>query len=330
MTICSEICKNLMMISEVKGLGEAKLRQISKNHDLNLSLEDLAKLLLQYTKLEIADITEQLKRSQSFVEKQIDYAIKHNAKIICSLDNDYPLLLKMSKFNPVILYVKGTLAQSNKAAAVIGSREPPAQYDVVASRITEALVKKGCSIVSGLAVGCDTFAHRAALNAGGHTVAVLGHGLDTIYPKENAPLAEEIVNSGGALVSQFPFGTEVMSYNFAKRDDIQAGLSRLVVMIASGEKGGSLIASKAILDDNRHLFVPAPLQYSISNEKVAANLIFTSGIAEKISTMLKFKKNSNNCLKNLHILKSKDDYVLFDNVLNESIMEEEDSLFAFA
>ena len=238
-------------------------------------------------------------------------------------------MLKHSKFDQFLLYVKGNLPASSRNAAVIGSREPPAKADVVAARITAELTERKFSIVSGLALGCDTFAHREALRCHGHTVAVLAHGLDYIYPEENAGLAEQIVAEGGALVSQFPMGEKPAQYNYPKRDKIQAGLSQLVVMIASTREGGSLIASKSILEDGRDLFVPVACGPDKNSPAFEANRIMASENPDEIRSLLKIKDYDRS---HLHILKSREDYVKFEpaaggSPADEPGMNEQGSLF---
>lgn len=315
MTVCSEICRKVMLLSQVKGVGAVKIKQICARENINVPLENIADILSRYVKSTPEDIYGQLKKAGDFADEELNTAENSGVSIICSADEGYPELLKNSKFDPVVLYVKGNLGNHTMSAAVIGSREVPEKYDIITSRITGCLVEKGFSIVSGLALGCDSFGHRAALAGGGHTVAVLGHGLDTVYPKENAGLADEIVASGGALVSQFPFGCRMASFNFAKRDTVQAGLSKFVVMIASGVPGGSLIASRSVLEDGRHLFVPEPIKESLSNEKVKANTVFAAGDADDICSILKLKKEYYDRSR-LHILRSRADYSMFDDFMD--------------
>jgi DNA processing protein len=128
----------------------------------------------------------------------------------------------------------------------------------VGRRLTGALVERGWSIVSGLALGIDTQVHRAALGAGGHTIAVLGNGLDHIYPMANERLAEEIVAAGGALVSEKPPGIPVTPGSLVARDRIQTGLSAGVVVIQTDLQGGPMHGARFALSQGRPLFVPVP------------------------------------------------------------------------
>jgi DNA processing protein len=153
---------------------------------------------------------------------------------------------------------------------------------MITRRITDFFCSQRWSVVSGLALGCDGIAHRAAIEAGGHTVAVLAHGLQTVSPSQHRKLAEEILSSGGALVSEYRFGQGAMPNQFVKRDRTQAGLSRGVVMIQSDLKGGSLHASRAALDYERWLAVPYPTaaDQQANEPKIQANLMIANSGAD--------------------------------------------------
>lgn len=195
-------------------------------------------------------------------ESDREQAIKAGVQLFTHGGPGYPALLGMAADAPFFLYVKGALPLQN-TLAVIGTRAPTPRGSVVASKIAAHFASSGVSIVSGLAVGIDAAAHVAALDAGGHTVAVLGHGLQTIYPREHAALAERILDQGGALVSEYPFGTPLVPRRLFERDRIQAGLSQAVVMVQSKPDGGSMHTAKAALRYGRRLYVPAPLDSTL-------------------------------------------------------------------
>lgn len=316
MTVCSEICAQAMLLSNVKGIGAVKLKELMRlDNFATMNTDEFAEIIPNYIKADADEALSLLKNSRRTVEQQLELAEKMNIRIICSSDELYPELLKKSKFDPSILYVKGELGRRKRSAAVIGIREPPEKFDVVGRRITGNLVERGFSIVSGLALGCDSIAHKAALEFHGHTVAVLGHGLDHLYPKENKKLSEDIVASGGALVSQFPIGDAPNKFNFVKRDKIQSGLSDLVVMLASGVPGGSLIATKSILDDRRHLFVPAPMNSIAGSGMLKANITFVRGNVAEICDMLGITSAEKYPSDLVHIINGKNDYDLFETAV---------------
>jgi DNA processing protein len=154
----------------------------------------------------------------------------------------FPVNLRGLKGRPGVLYALGSreLLENSRAAAVIGSLTPTPEGIEACRRITLGLVERGFVIVSGLAAGCDSAAHRAALEAGGSTIAVLAHGLDYCYPASNRGLRDAILEQGGLLLSEYPPGTRPRRYFFVARDRIQSGLSRGVILIQSDLTGGSM------------------------------------------------------------------------------------------
>lgn len=155
---------------------------------------------------------------------------------------DYPQSLNLLSDKPVIVYSRGNIQclGNMQAVAVIGTREPTNYGIERANRLGRLLAEKQFIVVSGLAIGCDTAGHRGCLEAGGKTVAVLATGLDQIYPSQNRNLAEEIVESGGCLISEYPIGTPITKGNFIERDRLQSGLSTGVIVIETDIKGGTM------------------------------------------------------------------------------------------
>jgi len=250
----------LLTLSMLKGVGPAALKKAAAlSGFIDMPVEQMAVSIPAIDKALLEPDAWML--AQEAAAAQVDEAQRHQARILSALDADYPPLLAATKDDPFILFVKGTLAQpSERSVAVIGTREPTMHGQRIAARIVEFFVEQNWSIVSGLAVGSDTVAHQAALDAGGHTVAVLAHGLQMIAPAKHKKLAADILDAGGALVSEYRFGQTVRSQQYVKRDRTQAGLAQGVVMIQSDIKGGSLYASRASLDYGRWLAVPYPTE----------------------------------------------------------------------
>ncbi|MCV9880024.1 DNA-processing protein DprA [Brenneria izbisi] len=312
--------KLLLTLSMLKGVGPVLLKKtasyvLSSNV---FSINELSKFDVKIASLVNDD--DNFLLAQEKAEKQIEYAEQYSFRIISILDNDYPKLLSETKDNPCLLYVKGSLFESpDKSVAIIGTREPTSHGKVITERITKFFVEKNWSIVSGLAIGCDGIAHETALNCHGHTVAVLAHGLQTIAPSRHKNLAQRIIEEGGALITEYPFGQEIQKQQYVKRDRIQAGLARGVVMIQSDVKGGSLHASRASLDYNRWLAVPYPTKDDIArNEpKAQANLLIANGSDSDKAGTLRFDKMK---LKNIIILNGKEDYnKLIEDVCFEKV-----------
>jgi DNA processing protein len=165
-----------------------------------------------------------------------------NIACINYYEESYPALLKNIPDPPILLFAKGNYSalHLDKKIAVIGTREPTQYGREVSFRIGKTLAEKEYVVVSGLAKGCDTEAHRGCLRSNGVTIAVLAHGLDTIYPKENDKLAQEILDMRGCLVSEYSIGTKIYRNNFVDRDRIQSGLSEAIIVIETGTSGGTM------------------------------------------------------------------------------------------
>ena len=166
-------------------------------------------------------------------------------------DERYPHALCFIFDPPPVLYVKGRIERADlEAIAIVGSRDASPYGLATAERLGRELAAEGVTVVSGLAIGIDAAAHRGALAAGGRTIAVLGSGVDEIYPRRHRRLADEIAASG-AVVSELPFGTPPLAYHFPLRNRIVSGLSLGVVVVEAGEKSGSLITARLALEQGR-------------------------------------------------------------------------------
>jgi DNA processing protein len=175
-------------------------------------------------------------------------------RVIIQDDPSYPRRLKEIYDPPPVLYVSGTLmSDEDWPLAVVGARRATHYGREVADRLVSDLVQNRITIVSGLARGIDTVAHKKALAAGGQTVAVLACGLDTIYPPENQALSQEIV-ANGALVSEYPLGIKPRADNFPRRNRIMSGLSLGTLVIEAAEKSGALITARMAMEQDREVF----------------------------------------------------------------------------
>ena len=189
-------------------------------------------------------------------------------EVLCSGEESYPKLLKETADFPLVLYIKGLRKFSlndQKAIAIVGTRKVTAYGREVTAMITRGLVKNNFVIVSGLARGVDKIVHEETINNHGLTIAVLGCGLDIIYPPEHQELANNIVSSGGWLISELPLGTLPEGKNFPARNRIISGLSLGVVITEAAEKSGSLITASFAAEQGREVFaVPGPITSSLS------------------------------------------------------------------
>jgi len=168
----------------------------------------------------------------------------------------YPPLLREIYDPPVLLFFRGRLPDpESPLAAIVGTRKPSPDSAARAFDIARGLGRGGISVVSGLAIGIDSFAHRGNMEGGAPTVAVLGSGVDEVYPSSNRVLALRILETGGALLSEYPPGTGPRKWNFPARNRIISGLSRGVLIVEAPQKSGALITARFALDQNRDLWV---------------------------------------------------------------------------
>ncbi|MGE3912327.1 MAG: DNA-processing protein DprA [Chloroflexota bacterium] len=176
------------------------------------------------------------------------------ASVVILDDPAYPAALREIADPPPVLYVHGELSPADAwAIAVVGTRRATAYGRQVTERIVSDVARAGVTIVSGLARGIDTHAHRAALAAGGRTIAVLGSGLDRLYPEENRALAKQIMQQG-AVVSEYPLGTPPDGTNFPRRNRIVSGLSRAILVVEADYKSGAMITATQAAEQGRDVF----------------------------------------------------------------------------
>ena len=205
------------------------------------------------------------------IEEQLDYVEKTGAEIITFNDPRYPRNLLNIYDYPPFLYVRGSLLPNELSVALVGSRLASVYGRFTTEKLGRELALKGITIVSGLARGIDSAAHRGALAAKGRTIAVLGTGIDRIYPPENEELAAEIIKNG-ALVSEFSPGTPPNAPNFPARNRIISGISLGVVVVEAGAKSGSLITARIAAEQGRSVFA-VPGEIGASGSKGTNRLI---------------------------------------------------------
>ena len=194
------------------------------------------------------------------VREQLSLARRAGARILSHTNPQYPRLLRETFDPPAFLWVRGTLTELDaRSVAVVGTRRPTDYGSRVTRALAGALARCGITVVSGLAYGIDVIAHRAALDAGGRTIAVLGSGVDRIYPGHHARLAAEIVRHG-ALVSEYPMGAAPDAPNFPRRNRVISGFTLGTLVVEAYETGGALITADLALEQNREVFaVPSAI-----------------------------------------------------------------------
>jgi len=187
------------------------------------------------------------------VDKELELVDRHNVSIVTLKDPSYPKALLNIYDPPPLLYIKGNLVKEDINVAVIGSRMASTYGKFMTERLSRELALNGVTVVSGMARGVDSAAHTGAIAGGGRTIAVLGSGIDVIYPPENKKLFEKI-SANGAVITEFPFNTPPKGPNFPARNRIISGISFGVVIVEANEKSGSLITARLGLEQGKEIF----------------------------------------------------------------------------
>lgn len=189
------------------------------------------------------------------LEKELCELPRLGARLLKWTDEDYPPNLRQIADPPPYLFVRGPASLNEPGClAIVGARAASDAGLRMAHRLGLELAAKGFTVVSGLARGVDGAAHQGALDAGGRTVAVMGCGINVIYPPEHRKLAEGIIEGGGAVVSELPLGTQPMAENFPTRNRVLSGLCLGVIIVEAAGKSGSLITARMALEQNRQVF----------------------------------------------------------------------------
>ncbi|MDE2688862.1 MAG: DNA-processing protein DprA [Chloroflexota bacterium] len=215
-------------------------------------------------------------------DAEADRLLRSGVRALTWHDDEYPARLKEIYDLPPLLYVRGTLhPEDARSVAVVGTRNPSHYGREVAEQMVYDIACAGVTIVSGLARGVDGIAHRVTLDAGQRTIAVLGSGLDIIYPPEHTNLSEQIADNG-ALLSEYPLGTKPDSRNFPRRNRIMSGMTLGTLVIEAGGKSGALITARQALEENREVFA-VPGRISSENSK-GTNKLIRKGEAKLVTS----------------------------------------------
>jgi len=291
----------LLNIANVSGIGSMRLRAlIAAFKSPEVIFQASQRELLQVSGIDLK--TAQSIKSYSdfrFGEDQLVKLEKIGGKLITFWDPEYPDCLRKINDPPVILFLLGALKHDDAVAvSMVGTRRPTTYGHIVTEKLTRELVGLGFSIVSGLARGVDTIAHTVAINHGGRTIAVIGSGLDVIYPSENRELFYRIAEHG-AILSEYPLGSSPDAVNFPKRNRIIAALSLGTIITEADFKSGAIITANFALDYNKEVFcVPGNIT---SNKSRGCNQLIKEGaklvvdvndILEELSPRLDYTLNN--------------------------------------
>ena len=207
------------------------------------------------TKKELQGILDENQKNRINLEKYAEYMQKHEIKMITIFDEKYPQNLRNIYDPPVVLYIRGNENIINEfSIAIIGSRICSNYGKQVAKQFAYNLSKYNINIVSGLAKGIDTYAHVGTIQAKKTTIAVIGSGLDIIYPEENKQLYEEIIKNNGAIISEYIVGTKPEKLNFPERNRIISGLSKGILVVEANKKSGTFITVDFALEQGKNIY----------------------------------------------------------------------------
>ncbi len=270
--------KQWISLNMTPGVGPRKATQLLEKFGSAENVFHATRRELESLRLRAETVESILKRE--FEEKAVEELEKvkeQGGDVLILDDGSYPFLLREIADPPITLYVKGDWQACFDASCigVVGSRRCSTYGENASEMLARDLAANGVCVVSGLARGIDSAAHRGAIRGKGRTVAVLGTGIDQVYPKENARLVDEILQNGGAVVSQFPLGTPPLKDNFPYRNRIISGLSYGILIVEASERSGSLITARLAMEQNREvLAVPGNIT---SKNSFGTNYLIKSG-----------------------------------------------------
>lgn len=281
----------LSAIMRTRGVGRKAALKLIKEDINDLNVEDAIEIIiecLKRAKLDAVDFRSHWDLSSETLLHNLD----HGIRCVSFFDSDYPTQLAHTPDPPAIIYVKGPIENliGSKIIAIVGTREPTKHGCEVALKLGKVSAQKGFVVVSGLAHGCDTYGHRGCLNGQGIGVAVLAHGLDRVYPAANRGLAEELLNGGGSLLSEYPMNVTPIRAAFAERDRIQSGLAQGVLVIETDVKGGTMHTVRFARDQNRHIACLQHKPEMLTEEKTRGNQkLISEKVADPIANGLDFE-----------------------------------------
>ena len=256
--------KYIIALLKCKGIGNTRLFEFIKEQDFNID-----KIKINLNKLISNDDYNNFIQILSDAEYEREPNEKKGIKLITILDEKFPSKLYTISDPVLYLYYKGNIDLINTlSVAIIGTRNPNELSKENSYKLSSNLSKQGYTIISGLALGIDAIAHKSCVENKGKTIAVLPSSIDNIQPISNRGLSEEIINSNGCLVSEYPIGTVLNKFNYAKRDRIQSALSNVIIVPEANEKSGTMIAVNKSKKEGKPVF-----QLTTNDNKLIGNSI---------------------------------------------------------
>jgi len=269
--------KYLIALTYINNLGPITLKRILKHFTpeevWSADSSDLIKIGLS-VKFANSIISQRENLNPDQIIEQLD---KEKIKTLTINDENYPILLKEIYNPPIVIYYKGdpNILSNQYLLSIVGTRKITNYGKTVLENFLSILANYGFVIVSGLALGTDAYAHELTLKNNGKTIAVLGSGLDLIYPRANLKLSQEIIKSGGLIISEFPLGTLPLKQNFPYRNRVISGLGKATFITEADIKSGAMITAKYTLEQNREVLVlPGEI---IKNQSTGTNKLIQAG-----------------------------------------------------
>ena len=262
-----EQIKYWLAFNKVRGIGRVRFKLLENHFDSMEAAWSASEAELRAAGLDRRTIRSVADGRQKFdPDAEAERLLKSGVRAFTWHDDDYPAQLKEIYDLPPLIYVKGNLTPDDeRSIAVVGTRNPSHYGRQVAEQLVYDIASAGVTIVSGLARGVDGIAHRIALDAGQRTIAVLGSGLDIIYPREHTSLSERVAENG-ALVSEHALGTRPDARNFPRRNRIMSGMTLGTLVIEAGARSGALITARQALEENREVFAVPGSIFSPNSE----------------------------------------------------------------
>lgn len=234
-----------------------------------------------------------------WAKKEIEKSEKENINLLTIHDPCYPKNLLHLEETPFLIYHKGDRIKNFKRSiAIVGTRTATGYGLNIAEKIGYNLAENGVTVVSGMARGCDSAGHRGAIKSDANTIAVLGTGVDKVYPRENTKLYNDIIEKGGSVISEYPLGTSPLKFNFPKRNRIISAMSKGVVVIEAGIRSGAMMTARLALEAGKEVMaLPGPVTsklsegpnsmikdgaYLIRNFEDILNICYPQAVVEKV------------------------------------------------
>ena len=280
----------LMVLRGLHGLGPVTIGKVLDRFETLGSLmdagKDACKGVLNARQFENIHQAHAVAAAHDAARRELDRADREGISVLTPHCPGYPERLAGIPDRPMLLYVRGDLAQTQRSVACVGTRNPSPFGKAVTERFVASLADGGWAVVSGLAVGIDTIAHEAALAHGLPTVAVIACGMDGLHDEHQRQLARRILDAGGALVCEQPFGTPAEPQHLIRRNRIQSGLSAGVVVMQAKRDGGTMQTARYALLQGRPLFAPMPPERFAHEEASQGLLLLTTGTGPELAMAL--------------------------------------------